>query len=144
MRMITIILPVYNDWPNLFRILTDIERIKKKHKIKINILIVNDSSTDRFNYKKFNFEKTIYLNLRKNVGSQKAIATGIMFAIKSKIGDRFIIMDSDGEDNPNEISNIIKLSKNEKIQVITMNRTMRHESFLFSILYDRLIFKVCV
>ena len=140
MRMITIILPVYNDWPNLFRILTDIERIKKKHKIKINTLIVNDSSTDKFNYKKFNFEKTIYLNLRKNVGSQKAIATGIMFAIKSKIGDRFIVMDSDGEDNPNEISNIIKLSKNEKIQVITMNRTMRHESFLFSILYELHLF----
>ena len=136
MRIITIILPVYNDWPNLFQVLENIEKIKKKKKIKINTLVINDSSTNKFNYKRFSFQKTIYLNLRKNVGSQKAIATGIMYAIKNKIGDRFIIMDSDGEDNPNEILNIFKLSKNEKIEVITMNRTMRHESFLFSVLYE--------
>ena len=136
MRIITIILPVYNDWPNLFAILKKIEKIKKKQKIKINILIVNDSSTNKFDYKKFDFKKTFYLNLKKNVGSQKAIATGIKYAIKKKMGDGFIIMDSDGEDNPDEISNIIKLIKNKKINAITMNRKIRHESFLFSILYE--------
>ena len=136
MRIITIILPVYNDSSNLFEILKKIEKIKKKEKIKINVLIVNDSSTNKFHYKKFNFQKTVYLNLKKNIGSQKAIATGINYAIKKKMGDGFIIMDSDGEDNPFEISNIIKLIKNKKVDTITMNRKMRHESFLFSILYE--------
>ena len=136
MRIITIILPVYNDSSNLFEILKKIEKIKKKEKIKINVLIVNDSSTNKFHYKKFNFQKTVYLNLKKNIGSQKAIATGINYAIKKKMGDGFIIMDSDGEDNPFEISNIIKLIKNKKVNTITMNRKMRHESFLFSILYE--------
>ncbi len=136
MRIITIILPVYNDWSNLFQILKKIEKIKKKRKIKINILVVNDCSTNKFNYKKFNFKKTVYLNLKKNIGSQKAIATGICYAIKKKMGDGFIIMDSDGEDNPEEISNITKMIKNKKINTITMNRKIRHESFLFSILYE--------
>ena len=60
MRMITIILPVYNDWTNLIEVLKKIEKIKRKTKAKINILVVNDSSTNKFQYKKFNFKKTIY------------------------------------------------------------------------------------
>ncbi len=136
MRMITIILPVYNDWTNLIEVLKKIEKIKRKTKAKINILVVNDSSTNKFQYKKFNFKKTIYLNLKKNIGSQKAIATGLNYAIKEKMGDGFIIMDSDGEDNPLEIKNIIKLVKSKEVQTITMDRKFRHESFLFSILYE--------
>ena len=52
------------------------------------------------------------------------------------MGDGFIIMDSDGEDNPLEIKNIIKLVKSKEVQTITMDRKFRHESFLFSILYE--------
>ena len=55
MRMITIILPVYNDWTNLIEVLKKIEKIKRKTKAKINILVVNDSSTTNFNIKNLNF-----------------------------------------------------------------------------------------
>tara|TARA_Y100001970_G_C14137037_1_gene804878 strand:- start:404 stop:1270 length:867 start_codon:yes stop_codon:yes gene_type:complete len=134
--MITIILPVYNDWSNLFEILKKIEKIARKAKTKVNILVVNDSSTNKYNYQRFGFGKIVYLNLKKNIGSQKAIATGLNFAIKKKLGDKFIIMDSDGEDNPDEISKIIKLTKKNKIDTITMNRKLRHESLLFSFLYE--------
>ena len=46
-------------------------------------------------------------------------------------------MDSDGEDDPKKIKDIIKLiDKNPNIETITMKRTLRKESFFFSILYE--------
>ena len=46
-------------------------------------------------------------------------------------------MDSDGEDDPKKIKDIIKLiDKNPNIEMIAMKRTLRKESFFFSILYE--------
>ena len=46
-------------------------------------------------------------------------------------------MDSDGEDDPKKIKEIIKfIDKNPNEEIITMNRTLRKESILFSILYE--------
>jgi len=139
--MITIILPVYNDWPSLSKVLNILEKVKKREKIKINIIIINDCSTTKINFNNYyNLNKIYFLNLKKNIGSQKAIATGIKFATKNKIDKHFVIMDSDGEDNPFKVSEIIKFKKKKKVDIITMNRTTRHESFLFSILYELHIF----
>ena len=135
MRMITIILPVYNDWTNLIEVLKKIEKIKRKTKAKINILVVNDSSTNKFKYKKFNFKKNIYLNLKKNIGSQKAIATGLNYAIKEKMGDGFIIMDSDGEDIPNTIPILIDKLKTNKFEIAVAERKKRYETLTFKTFY---------
>ena len=78
------------------------------------------------------------LNLEKNIGSQRAIATGLKYIKKNqKKDDKFIIMDSDGEDDPAKITEIINvLKRNKKINIITMDRTLRKESFFFSIFYE--------
>ena len=48
-------------------------------------------------------------------------------------------MDSDGEDDPKKIKDIIKLiDKNPKIEIITMKRTLRKESF-FLVFYMKYI-----
>ena len=48
----------------------------------------------------------------------------------------FIIMDSDGEDDPNKIQLILDLLKqNNRIKLITLNRTIRKESFSFLVFY---------
>ena len=76
--------------------------------------------------------------MRENIGSQKAIATGIKYISKnfSKFGKEFIILDSDGEDDYLKIVNILKLTKDNKCDVLTVNRSTRKESFVFSILYE--------
>ena len=137
MRMITIILPVYNDWTNLIEVLKKIEKIKRKTKAKINILVVNDSSTNKFQYKKFNFKKTIYLNLKKNIGSQKAIATSLKYLNEKKNRDfnYITIMDGDGEDNPNNISLMLNFAKKNKDSVVVSCRKDRNENFLIKFGY---------
>jgi len=142
MNIYTIVLPTYNDWKSLSILLIQIEKYLKNTKNIYKILIIDDNSSEknkyRLNKNKF-FKEIKILRLKNNVGSQKAIATGLKFISKyqKKREDKFIIMDSDGEDNQKKIKEIIKfIDKNHKTKIITMNRTIRKESFFFSILYE--------
>ena len=142
MNIYTIVLPTYNDWKSLSILLIQIEKYLKNTKNIYKILIIDDNSSEknkyRLNKNKF-FKEIKILRLKNNVGSQKAIATGLKFISKyqKKKEDKFIIMDSDGEDDPKKIKEIIKfIDKNHKTKIITMNRTIRKESFFFSILYE--------
>jgi len=142
MNIYTIVLPTYNDWKSLSILLIQIEKCLKNTKNIYKILIIDDNSSEknkyRLNKNKF-FKEIKILRLKNNVGSQKAIATGLKFIskYKKKKEDKFIIMDSDGEDDPKKIKEIIKfIDKNHKTKIITMNRTIRKESFFFSILYE--------
>ena len=142
MNIYTIVLPTYNDWKSLSILLIQIEKYLKNTKNIYKILIIDDNSSEknkyRLNKNKF-FKEIKILRLKNNVGSQKAIATGLKFISKyqKKREDKFIIMDSDGEDNPKKIKEIIEfIDKNHKTKIITMNRTIRKESFFFSILYE--------
>ena len=142
MKHITIILPIYNDWKSLKILLKRIQLIVSKVNYTFSILLINDNSSLKNNYdlNKSRFFKEIkIINLKKYVGSQKAIATALKYISenKNKIGGKFIIMDSDGEDDPNKIIDIINILKNKNnVKVITLNRTIRKESLIFSILYE--------
>ena len=121
-------------------------RKELKKEYKFSVLLINDNSSlennDQLNQNHF-FKEVRIINLKKNVGSQKAIATGLKYISENtnEFGEKFIIMDSDGEDDPHKILDIISLlDKNNKQEVITLNRTLRKESFLFSILYELHLF----
>ena len=142
MNIYTIILPTYNDWKSLGILLDQIEKNLNNTKNIYKVLIIDDNSSEKNSYK-FNknkfFKEIEIISLKKNVGSQRAIATGLKFInkYKNKNEDKFIIMDSDGEDDPKKINEIVELiDKNNNIEIITMNRTLRKESFFFSILYE--------
>ena len=98
MKHITIILPIYNDWKSLKILLGQIETIVKQTNYKFSILLVNDNSSlkNTYDLNKNNFFKEVkIINLKKNVGSQKAIATALKYISEKKgiIGKKFIIMD---------------------------------------------------
>ena len=81
-----ILIPVYNDWKSLNLLLSQIND-QINYIGSVQILIVNDASTQKpiFNKKNFNKIKEIkVLNLNKNVGSQKAICIGLDYLSKIK------------------------------------------------------------
>ena len=145
MNNFTILLPVYNDWQSLNILLNQIKKSLLKTKIKFSLFLINDGSTEKLSLKlknKYFYKNIEILNLKKNIGSQKAIATGLKYLAKNKKKQKhFIIMDSDGEDDPKKIIKIINIiNKNENINFITLNRTIRKESLLFSLLYELHLF----
>ena len=47
MKKIIILIPVYNDWKSLFKLLENIEEQIKKWNAEVSVLVVNDASTEK-------------------------------------------------------------------------------------------------
>ncbi len=134
-----IIIPIYNDWRSLNKLLFQLDNIFKSYeKIKHEILILNDNSTEKVNIDKHNLSsihKISIIKLNKNLGSQKAIAVGLNY-LKKKAKECFItIMDGDGEDDPLQIKNMLEEAEQNQDFIITSNRKKREESLLIQVLY---------
>ncbi len=133
-----IVIPVFNDWKSLNKLLKQLDINLKKKFNKIEILIINDNSTEkiRFTSLKFNCLKKInVLTLSKNVGSQRAIALGLLYLKKTKEDFIVTVMDADGEDDPTQVSKMITLAAENSKYVITSNRKNRKETKLIIFLY---------
>ena len=111
-----ILMPVYKDWQNLDKLNNKINLIfSKKLNMKFDLIIIDDFSNEIINFNNFKLPSINYLRiikLHKNVGSQRAIAIGLKFINKFyKRKYQVIIIDSDGQDNPNGIVEMIFKSK---------------------------------
>jgi len=138
MKTIFILLPLYNDWASLAKLINKI-KVKVKQKIKIKLLIVNDRSFKKckINYKTNKLISIIKIvNLKKNIGHDRAIISGLYYLIKKNIiFDSVITMDSDGEDDPKYLSQIINMNHKNPNDIIICKRAKRNESLAFRMLY---------
>jgi glycosyltransferase involved in cell wall biosynthesis len=76
------------------------------------------------------------IRLKRNVGHQRAIATGIAYvADQFRSIDRVVIMDSDGEDLPQTIGALLDDLDSHEVDVVVAQRKSRVESFRFKAFY---------
>ncbi len=137
MKKYIILIPVFNDWQSVFKLIENID-LQINNEI-IDIIIVNDASTESFdnNQKKFSKINSVkIINLIKNGGHRKAIATGLKYCQENLEYDYIIPMDGDGEDRPEELKDFFKQAQETQPEVITATRIKRSESFLFKFLYS--------
>ena len=76
MKNIIFLLPLYNDWKSLQKLLSKINTQLKKISLKGSIVVIDDNSSfdPVVSIKKLkNIKKLDVLKLNKNLGSQKAI-----------------------------------------------------------------------
>ena len=74
------------------------------------------------------------INLKKNVGSQKAIYIGLQYLKKKKSKSIITVMDSDGEDDPKKIPLLLKLATKNKDFMILASRSKRTENLFLKLL----------
>ncbi len=132
------LIPLYNDWRSLNFLLGKINAEISKKKRSAEVIILNDASEIKKNLSKKNLsslKKIDIVNLKENLGSQKAISVGLGYISKLKKKSIIIIMDSDGEDDPSQINLMIDKAKKFPNHVVVSNRTKRKEIFIFRILY---------
>ena len=139
MKKIIILIPIYNDWESLKKLLDEINKnIKLLCNINFECLIINDASTNHppeMN-KPSNFESLELLNMKENRGHARCNAFGIRYVFQNKKFDNLILMDGDGEDRPEEIKILIEKSiKNPNLSVVA-KRVRRSEGFFFQSLYQ--------
>jgi len=138
MKKIIILIPVFNDWESLIKLIKEInETIKDYSSIHFECLIVNDASTiNQPNLVKPNNIKSLQiLNMKKNKGHARCNAFGIRYVFKNKEFNNLILMDGDGEDRPIEIKNLVnEILKNPNNSVVA-KRVKRSEGPFFKFLY---------
>ena len=135
---IKILIPVYNDWQSLFKLIDEIDKLQINEEYQISIIIVNDSSNhDRATEeKKFNNIQSIkILNMVKNQGHARCIATGLKYLFEKDDFEYVIPMDGDGEDRPEEIIEFLNEVKNSDNKPIVGERVKRSEDLKFKICY---------
>lgn len=139
MKKIIILIPVYNDWESLKKLLNEInENIKIFNNISFDCIIVNDASKTKTPIiaKPNKFDSMEILNMRENRGHARCNAFGIRYIFQKKEFDNLILMDSDGEDRPVEIKSLIdKINENSNISVVA-KRVKRSEGLFFQFLYQ--------
>ena len=133
-----VLIPLYNDWQSLIKLLENINYQVSDLDNIISVVVVNDGSTEKVpsnfpNYSKINSIKVI--NLKKNVGHARSIATGLKFILENDDFDYIIPMDSDGEDRPDEIKELIKKIEPQSVLPIVCERVKRSEGIFFKFCY---------
>ena len=139
MKKIIILIPLFNDWKSVSRLLKEIDLNVNSWNSEISILIVNDASTEKRSELEFNFKKiklVKILNMKKNTVHQRCIAAGLKYICKNEDFDRVIVMDADGEDRPEELNDFFKKAEENPKMTITGNRFKRSESIIFKVLYE--------
>jgi len=139
MKKYIILIPLYNDWKSVSVLLKKIDLQINSWDAEVSVIIVNDASTEErsgldSNYKKITSVKI--LNMKENRVHQRCIAAGLKYIYKNEDFDRVIIMDADGEDRPEELSDFFKKAQVNSSMTITGNRYKRSEGFVFRALYE--------
>jgi glycosyltransferase involved in cell wall biosynthesis len=137
-----IITPTYNDHDSTLILINKISNLATK--LLFKIVVIDDASTlarEEFARVK-NFQphgsvsEFFFYELGQNVGNQGAIAFGLKKALTmANVKDLFVVMDSDGEDKPEDIIELISAYKED---VIVVAQRAREKSHFILMLWHRL------
>ena len=148
-KYFVIILPFYNESDLIIDLLNLLETKFNKSIDHFKLIFVNDGSTDngaelidQYFFNTQNISKEI-IELNSNAGHQNAIRQGLIYTKQNHLDKckGIIIMDSDGEDNPDAI---LELANKTNYDVIFVARGKRKENLTFKVSYFfyKLIFKI--
>ncbi|SCY86219.1 glycosyltransferase family 2 protein [Desulfoluna spongiiphila] len=100
MKRVSVILPVYNEAPNLPYLLDDLIESYPDYEV----VVVNDGSTDKTSELCTGYD-VILVEHPYNIGNGAAVKTAMRLAT----GDIFVTMDSDGQHDPADIDKLVSL-----------------------------------
>ena len=141
MKKTKILIPVYNDWESVFKLLEEINKGLDgwgSDIAEVSVLIVNDGSTEArpVNNSIFeNLNSITIINMRENKGHARCNAAGLKYINMEGNFDFVIPMDGDGEDRPKEIGSMLCKAYEDPNKAVTANRVKRSESLIFKFLY---------
>ena len=136
---IYILIPIFNDWDSVSELLKNIDIEIKNLNHEVSVIIINDASTEIKEINTLtlkNINSAEIVNMTKNQGHSRCIASGLKYIFKEKDFDYVIPMDGDGEDRPEEIINFIQLADHSENKTIIGERIKRSEGFFFKLCYQ--------
>ena len=136
---IKILIPIYNDWQSVFKLLEQINDLSISPEFQISVIIINDASNhDRQDENKIfdNIHSVKIINMKINQGHARCIATGLKYIFEKKEFDYVIPMDGDGEDRREEIKDLLNKIDNSNDKPVVGERVKRSENLMFKVCYQ--------
>ncbi len=132
---------LYNDWASAEALFHTVDLEFSRRGWKWALVLVDDGSAENqpadFLHSLESFSSVEIVQLRRNVGHQRAIAIGLSHVYETKKGEAVVVMDADGEDRPEDLIRLIDaLSAQRDSRIIFAERTIRSEGIVFRVLYQ--------
>jgi glycosyltransferase involved in cell wall biosynthesis len=139
---LVVLMPVYDDWDAASVLIEQLSAaLTDFHHVRPLVLLIDDGSTTpvpaELVRKPLSPVSAVdILHLRRNVGHQRAIAVGLTYVFDNVPCDAVLIMDSDGQDRPEDVPRLIEKFLDEgKDRAIFAERKKRMETTMFRICY---------
>ncbi len=134
---VIILIPVFNDEESLNKLLGELAiSFGKFTGSTFSVLVIDDSSTDKLHIVTPPFFSLQVLHLLRNIGHQKSIAVGLAYIKENLPCDKVLVMDSDGEDRPEDAAALLISSQTNPNRIIFAQRKSRKEGRSFRIFYS--------
>jgi polyisoprenyl-phosphate glycosyltransferase len=145
-----LVTPVFNDWASFAILMHQISQSYRRDFAEFEVMAIDDGSTepaepmDAIVGGKSCIRSISVVELATNLGHQRAIAIGLVIMARRTDVDAVLVMDSDGEDRPEEIANLIEAARANPGAIILAERSKRSESIGFKVGYFfyRLLFRI--
>lgn len=134
---INVVIPLFNDWEALSLLLNRMRTVIEPSVLsRLAFLVVDDCSPQDYQTLPQGIGKSLsILRLYRNVGHQKAIALGLAYLADQPTLHPTIVMDADGEDQPEDIVQLVRASEQTPGKIVFAQRTKRRERLLFRVFY---------
>ena len=134
--LLVIVTPIYEDTEASSKLLHE---IAASFNYQVYVVAVDDGSVqqpfDVVNIKDAGLYGVV-IKLKRNVGHQRAIAIGLSYVAKHlPNSQRVIVMDSDGEDIPSSIKELLRPLTSSEVDVVVAQRKSRVETIRFRAFY---------
>jgi len=124
---VSIVIPLYNEEESLTELVEWIRRVGKENKLSIEIIMIDDGSTDRsweiVTELSEKHKKIRAIKFRRNYGKSAALHVGFQAAK----GDVVITMDADLQDSPEEIPGLYNMIMDEGFDLVSGWKKKRHD-----------------
>lgn len=127
---------MYKDWDSFQVLLQNLKKELGAHWTSTGILVVDDFSLQPIPDFVREDERLQVLELVRNLGHQKAITIGLAHAVNAfPRAERFVVMDSDGEDKPEDVLPLLQNIQDKRFGLCFAYRARRTEGSVFRFLY---------
>jgi glycosyltransferase involved in cell wall biosynthesis len=127
---LSVVIPVYNEEESLHELSDRIGKVCAESSLTYEIIFVDDGSSDSSWSKIIEIAKRSLsvrgIRFRRNYGKAAALQTGF----SESSGDVVITMDSDLQDSPDEIPELVRMIREEGFDLVSGWKKKRYDSFI--------------
>jgi hypothetical protein len=137
--IIYVLIPVYNDWESVELLLPCIARSTTSAVRSCKVLLVDDGSSQPPPMLSAGgpIDSIDILHLQRNVGHQRAICIGLCHLYEHSSAERIVVMDGDGEDDPEDIPRLLReVTDGPAAHIVFAERASRSEGTVFRFFYQ--------